>query len=184
MGIEERYINHLDAGSGGDMGLEGQGFPAEEVVVNFFNASGFDARFSTATEDEGTTDIGPKQIIDAVVYYDGKPAMAPQITTSTIKSFREKKLDELRQRPFLRLDEMGPSDPAIPKVLIYLKAKDVKAFGEDPDFSRHPEIALQILNSSIISLNFDLSKTENPLEQKAITELVGMLETEKKKYIH
>ncbi|MSU45095.1 MAG: hypothetical protein EXS47_00460 [Candidatus Zambryskibacteria bacterium] len=156
---EGEYIHNLD--SVRENNLAGQGFPAEDLTVDFFNAIGFDTRLSTASEDSGTRDIGPKQTIDAVTYYEGRPAMGVQITTTSFRDVREKKLNEMRARPFVRLDEMKPTDPAIPRVLIYLDAKDVKNFGSDPDFKHHPKIADQILSSCILSLQFDSSQTKN-----------------------
>ena len=182
MGIEENYIRNLDREPNNE--LAGQGFLAEDVVVDFFNTSGFDTRLSTKTEDEGKIDIGPKQIIDAVVYHEGRPVMCTQITTSAVKGIREKKMAEMRQKPFLRLEEMKSSDSAIPKVLVYLDANKVKTFGDDPSFDHHPEVAIQILDGCILSLGFDLSQTKNPQQQQAIVQLVEMLESEKKKYIH
>src|SRR3990167_7744895 len=103
-GPEGEYIRNLD--SRHEDSLKGQGFPAEDLVVDFFNTSGFDTRLSTSSEDSGDVDIGPRQTIDAVTYYEGKPAMGLQITTSSLRDVREKKLSEIRRKPFLRLDEM------------------------------------------------------------------------------
>jgi hypothetical protein len=181
-GLEGGYIHNLDSNK--ENVLAGQGFPAEDLTVDFFNTIGFDTRLSTTVEDSGARDIGPRQTIDAVTYYEGRPAMGVQITTTSLREFREKKLSEMRERPFLRLNEMKPTDPAIPRVLVYLDAKDVKSFGSDPDFQRHPEIATQILKSCILSLQFDSSQTKNPLEKEAIAKLIGMLNSEKSKYVH
>lgn len=182
-GPEGEYIHNLDSNK--ENVLAGQGFPAEGITENFWNSMGFYARPATDSEDSGVKDIGPRQTIDQVVYYnDGRPAMAPQITTSSFQSVREKKIKEMRDKPFVRLEEMKPNDPAIPKVLIYLDANDVKNFGSDPDFAHHPKIASQILNSCILSLQFDSSRTENPREKEAIAKLIGMLSSQKSKYVH
>lgn len=184
--VEDNLIHKIDSRKDSPE-LRGQGFPAEKVTLNFYNSMGLETRFTTPEEDAGIRgigDIGPKLTIDGVVYKEKKPIMSPQITTSQLESVRKKKMAELKDKPFIRLGEMKPGDISIPKVLIYLDAKGIAAFETDPDFSRHPELALQIIDSSLLSLKFDLSQTKNPLEQKAVQELIKMFEQEKKKYIH
>lgn len=183
-GPEGEYIHKLDSEPRVENKLAGQGLPAEDLTVDFFRSIGFDARFATASEDSGVVDIGPKQTIDAVIYDDSRPAMALQITTGSSKEVKEKKLREMRLRPFVRLDEMKPTDPAIPKALVYLRPEDVKEFGSDPDFDNHPQIADQILNSCILSLQFDSSQTKNPMEREFIAKLIKRFDTERNKRIH
>lgn len=183
--VENRYIHEIDAPKlQRESQVPRQGRPAENITSDFFKASGFETRFSTEAEDEGRVDIGNKPTIDAIVYEKGKPIMSLQITTSEFQGIREKKMTEMKKKPFVRLDEMLSNDTSIPKILIYLDAKNVKTFDQEPDFSQHPEIAIQILDSSILSLKFDLSQTKNPLEQNAVQKLIEMFELERKKYIH
>lgn len=181
-GLEGRYPQNLDRDFDKQERTEGK--PAEEVVVNFFKMSGFEARFASPLEDEGRVDIGRKQIIDAVAYLEGRPALGLQITTNDSKEVREKKLAEMRSKPFIRLDEMKSKDLSIPRVLVFLDGAKVNKFKQNPDYNSNPELALQILDSAINSLKFDLVQTKNPLEQKAVNQLLGMMEEEKKKYIH
>lgn len=183
--IENRYIGAMDADkTRKDRSVPEQGRPAEQLTSDFFTQSGFDTRFTSESEDEGTTNIGSKKIIDAVVYRSELPVMALQITTSEFRSIREKKLAEIRNKPFIRLDEMKSKDVSIPRVLVYMDAARVKKFSNNPDFNQNPELSIQILDSTINSLKFDLLQTKNPLEQKAVKDLIVMLEQEKKKYIH
>lgn len=187
--IEEQYIHNLDRAKqnpkpGLEPGLEGQGFPAEAVTLDFFKTMGLSARLSTDGEDEGRQDIGSKRIIDGVVFKDNKAIMSPQITTSKFPDVRAKKMAELIAKPFVRVKEMSSQDTAIPKVLIYLDAQSVSNFNKNPDFNQHPEIALQIIDGSLISLGLVLSKTEYDREQEAVQKLIAMFEQERKKYIH
>jgi len=169
-GLEERYISNIDRPKI-DRDPSESGLEIEGIVVDFFNDSGYETRFSTKAEDSGKVDIGPRQIIDAVTYLEGKPVMGLQITTAKSKEIRAKKLAEMAQKPFIRLEEMKPQEPAIPRVLIYL----------DPNKGDN---ALQILDSAITSLKFDLTQTKNPQEQKAVQQLIQNLTREKAKYIH
>lgn len=164
--------------------LRGKGQPAEELVLAFLNSKvpGFKTRLSTQEEDKGIKEGG--KAIDTVSYIDDKPVMVSQITTDTERGGIAKKLEEMEKYPFVRLDEMKREDMALPKVLIYLDVKQVASFTKEPDFEQHPEIAIQIIDSSSRSLKFDLAKTKNPLEQNAITRLIQLFEEERKKYIH
>lgn len=172
-GIEEQYIHNLDRQPPPANKPE-RGFEAESFAIGFLNQMGLETRFSTWSEDQGRrgeADIGPKQIIDGVSYIDHRPVMAPQITINTSKQMREKKLQEMRDKPFVRLPEMTAKDLSIPRVTI--------AF--DPKSNEAP---LQIIDSCIVSLTYDLNRTKNPLEQKAVRELIELFKEQKKKYIH
>ncbi|HTL39462.1 MAG TPA: hypothetical protein VL306_01480 [Methylomirabilota bacterium] len=159
-------------------------FFQENLALELFQAiPQLETRVSTKEEDSGRIDIGPKQIIDAVSYLEKKPAMALQITSSSSREVRAKKLQEMRTKPFIRLPEMKPSEPAIPRVLVYLD-KQYLAQIESGSLRNNPEAAIQVLSSAINSLKFDLTQTKNPLEQKSVQGLIQILEQEKRKYIH
>ena len=79
---------------------------------------------------------------------------------------------------------MKLDDQAIPRVLIYLNPEQVRKFNENNSFAQQPEVALQILDSAINSLKFDLTQTKNRSEQQAVNQLIQNLDQEKKKYLH
>lgn len=164
---------------------EDLGHRGEELVVDFFrHMKKFETRLSTTVEDSGVIDIGPRQTIDAVAYLEGQPAMGLQITTAASKEVRAKKLQEMRDHPFLRLPEMKPGQPAIPRVLVYLDRKNVATADSGDGQQASPEAALQILESAINSLQFDLTQTKNPSEITAVKNLISILQEEKKQYLH
>ncbi|MBX4191697.1 MAG: hypothetical protein KW804_02785 [Candidatus Doudnabacteria bacterium] len=171
-GLEQYYVNKIDR-KRERRELSGQGKPAEKIVFDFHNGvTGMESRYATEEEDKGP-EVGGKQTVDVIFYREGKPALASQITTDIEKGAIKKKLEEIKNHPFIRLEEMGSNDVAIPKSLIYLDAKQVSGFTKDPDFNKHPELALQIIDSHVKSLIFDISQTQNPLEQKAAQELIA-----------
>lgn len=182
--IENRYIHRIDAKkSAGE--LRGQGIPAEKFVALFYDRiPGLKVRFSTREEDKGP-EIGGRQTVDLVVSFsDGRLAFAPQVTSSIEKGVIEKKLKEIREHPFIRLNDMKPGDLAIPKVLISLDARQVKIFFGDPNPEKYPELYLKVIDDHIRSLTFNLSQTQNPLERNAVNKLIEIFKEERKKYIH
>jgi hypothetical protein len=181
-GIEERYIHNLDRERNREERTEGK--EAEKIVLDLLESAGFETRFATPAEDEGFKDIGRKPMIDAVAYFEGKAVMGIQITTNSSRDMREKKFAEMREKPFIRLDEMNPKDLSIPRVLIYMEPAKVNKYKEKPDFNTNQELALQILDSVIISLKFDLTYTKDPHYQKSVNDLIRMMEDERKKYLH
>lgn len=140
-----------------------------------------EVRQATPEEDAGDTGFTSGKIIDAVAYLDHKPALALQITSTVDKGQRLKKMEELRSRPFLRLAEMKPQDPSIPRVLVYVEAKDIIELTSDFDFSKPNQVGKQILESTISSLEFDLLNTKNPEEIKRLGLLLQMLRDKKDK---
>jgi len=183
--VENRYVERIDRRRlANELGV--QGFPAEEFVNIFYNTiPGFQARFSTLDEDKGP-EVGGRQTVDLVVSFaDGRPAFASQITTNNAeKGLIDKKKKEMRDRPFIRLNEMKNTDLSIPKVLVVPGARQVKDFFQDPDPAKHPELALKVIEDHLNSFRFDRMQTQNPLEQKAVDELIKIFDTEKKRYIH
>ena len=179
---ENYYINNLDRPEEDEIAK--RGLLAEELVVNAINTGidGLEARLSTLSEDSGVKDIGPTQTIDAVAYSEGKPVMGIQITTAEDPKTRQKKMQELMDQPFIRLAEMRPKDPAIPKVLVYLDRKTVDRYEHENKIES--DMIIKIIDGAIKSLTFDLAKTQNPQEQKAIRDLIQQLTQEQKKLIH
>jgi hypothetical protein len=172
---ENQYINNIDNNQN-DKLPESIGFSAEDVVVNYFNTfPGMSARMSTHDEDSGLKQIRAGAQIDAVIYEDDVAVLCAQITTARDPRVQKEKLLQLMERPFVKLSESRPKDPAVPKVLIGLDPDAVSNFLEDNDFSRHPEICSKILKDTLTGLNFDLSKTKNPEEQQRIKKLITTL---------
>lgn len=183
-GVENLYIKRIDS-QRITSELGGQGLPAEEFVARFYEGiPGFKTRFSTTEEDKGP-EIGGGQTVDLVVSFpDGKPAFATQITTSALKGFMDKKIQEMRDHPFVRVEGMKSQDLSIPKILISLDAGQIKNFFLDPNMKKHPELSLKVINDHIKSLTFDLSQTKNPPQQEMVSELIHIFTEEKKRYTH
>lgn len=179
-GPEQSYIGKFDRAQ---TKVTGQGQAAEDIVLMFFKKTfpGMEIRRATEREDSGAAGqgIGGK-MIDAVLYENTgkevKPALALQITTNTDPWAIRKKLDEMKTFPFVRLEEMNHQDAPIPKALVYLEPPAVKAFMDNPDFSRHPQVAKQILDGVSKSLKYDLSKATNPKEQQHIQRILQLVE--------
>ena len=76
---------------------------------------------------------------------------------------------------------MKPQDPSIPRVLVYVEAKDIIELTSDFDFSKPNQVGKQILESTISSLEFDLLNTKNPEEIKRLGLLLQMLRDKKDK---
>ena len=158
----------------GDWGKE-----AEETVIEFFrnNFPGVEIRRATPAEDSGKRESGGKAV-DAVAYIDGKPSLGLQITTSTDSAVKDSKSQLMKDFPFLRLAEMRNTDPSIPRALVFLKAGQVAEYVKNPDFKRHPEMAGQILESVIKSLQFASLKTKDQDDHKRINVLLAMFQKE------
>jgi hypothetical protein len=150
------------------------GLKAEDVAINFLaeHFPNISIRHATEREDSGVKQIERGKQIDAVVYVGEKPAMAIQITTARDKAVRNEKMAQLRDRPFVRLDEMKPQDPSIPKVLVGLSPENVELFLSDNDYAKHPEILDEIMLGITNSLNFDLLISKNPADKERIKQLL------------
>jgi hypothetical protein len=183
--IEDSAINRID-NKVSNLELRGQGKPTEEFAAFFLSGiPGLKVRPATLEEDMGPEN-GGHQTIDLVVSFSdtNKPAFAIQITSSDRRGVMEKKLKEIRDHPFIRLDTMIKGDSAIPKVLVALEARQIKNFFENPDLTKHPELSIKVLDDILRSLAFDLARTQISLEKEAVSKLIGIFEEEKKKYIH
>lgn len=165
------------------MKRESLGMMAEGVVIDFFNNNfpgQISVRPATATEDSGLKHAPESKQIDAVVYSDkGVPIMCIQITTAKDSVVRMKKMQQLIEKPFVRLDEMKASDKAIPKVLVYIDPSEVDSFLSDHDYLKHPKIAEQILQSATQCLKFVATKTKIKDEQQRIKDLIETLDIKK-----
>ena len=186
--LENRYVNHIDAKTDSKKSWEarmGQGKPAEQFIAMFYGGlPGFQGREATPDEDKGK-EKGGRQTVDVVALFkDGRPAFATQITTNDSKDMMIKKLQEMRDNPFIRLDDMRTQDVSIPKVLVVLDPKQVKSFFEDPLIRKHPELMLKVIEDHIRSFTYDLSQTKHPPQQEAVRELIRIFTEEKKKYTH
>lgn len=162
---------------------ENLGMMAEDVIIDFFNEKfpgQISVRSATATEDSGLEHAAESKQIDAVAYDNsGAPIMCMQITTAKDSVVRMKKMQQLINKPFVRLDEMKSSDKAIPKVLVYVDASEVDSFLNDHDFLKHPKISEQVLESAIQCLKFVSTKTKVKDEQQRIKDLMDILDTKK-----
>lgn len=168
--------------------LQGQGDRTEEFVADFYGMiPGFQARMATSEEDKGP-EIGGKQTVDVVVSRDGKYSFAVQVTGNNSKDIRMKKMQEMANRPFVRLPDILPNEPAIPKVLVFLDPLQVKKFFEGSSVAEKTragtELMLKIIDDHILSFSFDLMKTKNPTEQAALKKLIEVFTQEKKKLAH
>ena len=162
------------------------GHDTEEVVLKVFqNAFGpeVSARPSTPEEDAGYQGTRVGKMIDAVVYLRDKPAMGVQITSARDKDARQKKIDEMLTKPFLRLPEMKPTDPSIPRVLIWVDSKEVASFKAENELDpqKHKRMFLQIIDGTINSLKVALLKTSNEKEIYRLNTLLQLFGEEKKK---
>jgi len=179
--LENQYIRNIDRSKlPPSLRIsEGLAKSAEKVVVDYFNESfkskGIKARLATPIEDSGIKREGGKQI-DAIVYHAEKPVMCIQITTARDPEVREKKIRQLAENPFIRLEEMRREDLSIPKVVVGLNHEEVESFLNHPDFSKYPQISKKILNDTNKSLLFVLSLTKNEKERQEIRELLLVLE--------
>ena len=171
---ETGYIANID--NTGPNHNESLGFDAEDLVIDFLNNQfpDLEIRHSTIEEDSGVRQITKGKQIDAVAYMGGLPAMVMQITTARDPKVRAEKMTQLKDHPFVRLDEMKPQDTSVPKVLISVGADSAEAYLKDRDFSKHPEIFDDILRGIVNSLNFDLIMTKNPKERTRVTDLLGV----------
>jgi hypothetical protein len=181
--IEQSYINRLDRPS--DSEITERGIMAEMAVTDFFNSGieGFNARMSTVEEDSGLHDIGQRQTIDVVAYKNGRAVVGIQVTSAMDPTTQMEKLKGLKTQPFIRLPEMNTRDLAIPKTVVFLPHETTDEYMSDRDLTRHPEVAIQIIDGMIKSLQFDLTQTKNPQEITAVNSLISDLELQRKKYI-
>jgi hypothetical protein len=177
---EDRYIRNLDVGAlnqNDDLGKL-----AESVVIAFFNEhfpGQITIRPATEEEDSGLKQIVQGKQIDAVAYdATGEATMCMQITTARDVRVRREKLKQLMERPFVSLAE---SRNSVPKVLVNIDPIEVSSFLIDHDFSKHIHISEQILESTVQSLGFVLTRTQIPEERQKIRMLIDLFETKKGK---
>lgn len=181
----ENYTRNADKNSVPPQRVEREslGMMAEDVVIDFFNDNfpgQISVRPATAAEDSGLKHAPESKQIDAVVYSDkGEPIMCIQITTARDSAVRMKKMQQLIEKPFVRLDEMKANDKAIPKVLVYVDPSEVDSFLNDHDYLKHPKIAEQILQSATQCLKFVATKTKIKDEQVRISNLINILDIKK-----
>ena len=141
--------------------MPGTGKAAEDTVISFFqkNFPNVEVRPATGAEDSDDRMSGGRSI-DAVAYRDGKPALGIQVTTTPDPRVRDEKyLAMMRNEPYLRLSEMKPADPSIPRVLIHLDNNEVVRYLADQNFDQHPKIGEQILTGAINSLKFAATRS-------------------------
>lgn len=179
--IEDRYIDQIDRPS--EREIKKRSFWAEQLTTDVINqkTARLEARLSTKEEDSGVRDIRPGLKTDSVAYLKGKerlPVFAMQITSSDDPKVWATKMKELAGQPFVFIE--GRS---VPKTLVFLSRSQVTEYPTDRDFSRHPETPVSVLQSIIKSLEFSLTQTKNPHEQRAIKDLINMLEEDKRKLV-
>jgi hypothetical protein len=183
-GPVKKIISHMDGKATLDVikALEEKGNSPEKVIALFYDEiSGLKTILLTPDKDKGVKSKG-QQVTDLVVYFnDYEPAFTVQIVKSNEN--REKVKETLRgvaDNPFIRLDG---TTLAIPKVLVYLDEDQIKNFFENPKKpDQYPKLYLKFIDDHIKSLNFDLFKTKNPLEQEEIKKLIEIFTKEKEKY--
>lgn len=187
--MEDDVIRRVDSAKGLTQAeLEAHGREGEKVIIELLQAvPGIRVRLATPTEDSGQKTNAPNKYshseifgrsdlaIDAVGEINEKPAIAFQITVSNNKFARQKKMEELKERQFVRLPVMNATDTAIPRVLVFVDHEEMRRFLIDRNITRHPKITEQIKESILNSLRFDLMKTQNPKEQELINKLMVIL---------
>jgi hypothetical protein len=155
---------------------------AEDAVTDFLKGfiPGVEVRKSTEEEDSGSKQIVRGAKIDRVVIINKKPVMAIQVTITGNERVLRAKQEDVENRPFVRLGEMRPQDPAVPKVLVTLNGRTIEVFEDDgKNFDDHKEILMRILNEIRKWLEIDLLKTKNPEEQERIKRLEEIFSMEK-----
>ena len=175
---ENLYIQNIDK-QPPEVINQSLGLRAEYVVIDCLKKHfpNIKVRLSTISEDSGLDQIEKGKRIDTVAYLENKPVMVMQITTTGNSRVKEKKLSQLKENPFVHLDEMKPQDGYIPRVLIGLDHARIQSFLHNPDFSSHPEILDDIMRGITNSLNFDLVMTKNPIELNRVKALLNIFET-------
>jgi len=145
------------------------GQKGEEAVINFFRSISprIEIRKSSSKEDAGRDATFSPKTIDSVVYIDGEPGLAPQISVSKNPKVRKEKFEQLKNRPFLRLDEMRNTDTAIPAGVILLEQEDIE---------KGRPVDKQILQDTLNSLRFDLTQTKNPKEIDKVKKTIALFE--------
>lgn len=181
---ENEYIRNID--SGGPKPPDGTldlGKIAEDLVVNIFNLNvgGMTLRLATPSEDSGVKQIISEKQIDTVAIQDGKPIMCMQITIARDPKIHAEKINQLKNKPFVRLDEMSPKDIAIPKVVIGLDPNEIESLSNDQNYSGHPKILDKIIKDTLACLRYDLTRTEYEKEQERIRVLISFFESKKGK---
>jgi hypothetical protein len=151
---------------------------AEKIVIDCLNENlksmGIGVRPATPSEDSGIKNEGGKQI-DAVLNVGGKATMCMQITTARDPDVQRKKLIQLKENPFVRLEKMDQQETPIPKVIININQEEVTSFLNDPYFSHHPKIWAKIKNDITNSLLYVLNITKNEKEKAKARELLTLL---------
>ena len=182
--VEDARIRDIDRPS--DQEIERLGLLAEELVVNSINLKlpEFKAKLSTVSEDSGVKDIGSRQIIDGVLYHKDKAVLGMQITNAEDPQTIQRKMSELVDRPVIRLSEMKPKDPGIPKVLVILKRETIKAYDQNAQTQNDPEVIIQILDGIIKSLKFHLTTNKDADQRKVIQQSLIQFTEVQKRFLH
>jgi hypothetical protein len=179
---ESRYIRNIDTESSPPPKInEALAKSAEKVVIDCLNENlqsmNVETRPATPTEDSGITHEGGKQI-DAVLVESAskRPIMCMQITTARDPGVQIKKVKQLAEKPFVRLEEMDLANypTSIPKVVVGINPTEIESFLNDPYFSKHPQIWEKIKNDITKSLLFVLNMTKNEKEKAKAMEVLDL----------
>lgn len=169
-----RRFNDIEASWNRDIDITDQtaaelGRKGEEAVINFFKGLSprVEVRHATPKEDAGSDAVFNPKTIDAVIYVDGEPAIAPQISVSRNPKIRREKLERFKNRPYIRLEEQRPTDVAVPTGIIFPDQEDVE--------KRRP-IDKQVLKDTLNSLRFVLALTKNPKEIEKVQKNLAFFE--------
>lgn len=177
------YIHGLDRTKRDAERVTGQGFAAEDTVVEFFerNFPNLQVRHATEAEDSGHVGqgVGSKMIDVVVSERKGDravPAMAIQVTTNNERAAMAKKLAEMKDMPLVNLPESRLDDPLVPRILVFLEPKDVRSYTEEKDPVAAQRIMDKIVTDSLRSLQFDLTQTKHRPHQEHIRRMMDLLE--------
>jgi hypothetical protein len=182
-GPEGRYIGNIDNNRDpkNPEQIYQTAMAAEGVFVDLINSiPGVEARLSTNEEDSGVKQIEQGSQLDAVVYQEESPILGVQITTARDRKVREEKLQQLKERPLVRLAEMKREDEGILRVLVNLDPDEVEMYLKDSDLDKHPKLAAQTYDSIIYSLRYHLLTNQDKRYQEKIQKLLDLFESKKK----
>ena len=186
-GPEKSYISDIDyEGRNQEEELK-ISTEAEQAVLNFLKKNFPDDAVRHATEKEDSGEFGENkgsQAIDIVLSKVKKkrdvPSLVQQVTTGKSLETMQKKMKEMQERPFVRLEGMSLDDVAAPKTLIFLDPELIKRLRDPNDLEAKEELDEKVVSSSINSLKFALLKTKNPKEQALAKDWLEIFEKIKK----
>jgi hypothetical protein len=153
---------------------------AEAAVINFLNIyfrNYIRVRAATVEEDASRIVTDKGRQIDIIVYdLRDRPLLCVQVTAQKDPKILNEKMQQLKDSPFVRLEEMTQYDVAIPKALVCLDPEAVVSYNKDRNFKKHLDIGEKIVDDIQKSLRFVDSKTKNPKEKQRAKDALSVFE--------